>query len=388
MPTAVPRDLEPFAHWLRHHFQVPDLGAVDGGHPNPQPTFLFRQHVTDFTVHETLSFEPAGEGPHWFIQVEKTGLSTNHLLQRLSEHWALPRKEIGFAGRKDQRGVTTQWVSVPAHRLDEARLASINLPDVKLLQVKRNTKKLRLGQVRCNRFQILLRGSKTDRSAVTDLWNEAVRHGVPNFFGHQRFGFDAGNLEKVLQFMTRTKKARSVKEKFLVSVFQSICFNHWLKERLKADRLTVPMTGDVLLGLPFGQRPFHSEGLEATAQRLAEGAVTVAGPLPGPKAMGAERDALVFEHRCWEQMGLSATWMQAQAYLEPGARRPSTVPLLEPKMRWSDEGLELHFGLPKGSYATSVLQFLLPGQIEDVALRGNDGRPDRSKLPDASSSRS
>ena len=388
MPKAVLKELEPFAHWLRHHFQVHALSPVDEGGPKPQSRFLFRHHVADFIGHEELSFEPAGEGPHWLIQVEKIGLSTNHLLQRLSEHWALPRKEISFAGRKDQRGVTTQWLSVPAHRLKEMSPSSINLPGVTLLQAQRNTKKLRLGQVRCNRFQILLRGSTTDRSAITEAWNRALRQGVPNFFGHQRFGFEAGNLEKVLQFMTRSKKARSVKEKFLVSVFQSICFNHWLEERLSADCLTAPLAGDVMLGLPFGQRPFHPEVLEETQQRMADGEITVAGPLPGPKAMAAEKDALAFEDRCWEKMGLSSAWMQAQAYLEPGARRPSTVPLLDPKMQWSDEGLELKFGLPKGSYATSVLRYLLPGQIEDAALKGDAQLQEHSRRPDALGSRS
>ena len=45
--------------------------------------------------------------------------------------------------------------------------------------------------------------------------------------------------------------------------------------------------------------------------------------------------------------------------LAPGERRPLRVPLWEPEVATADGGLHLSFGLPKGSYATSVLRELL-----------------------------
>ena len=106
-----PEVLNTFSEWLENEratFLPFDLDADP-----KQLTLTFRKTEADFQVEEVLAFEPSGEGHHLFFWLEKEGLSTAHLTQRLSEQWGIPRKAIGFAGRKDQRGLTRQWVSIP-----------------------------------------------------------------------------------------------------------------------------------------------------------------------------------------------------------------------------------------------------------------------------------
>ena len=83
--------------------------------------------------------------------------------------------------------------------------------------------------------------------------------------------------------------------------------------------------------------------------------------------MAATDEAQRFESDVWAQMGLQEAWLTQTSVLSHGARRPAMVPLIDPA--WTDvtDGLLLEFGLPKGSYATVVLDHLFPGQIADFA---------------------
>jgi tRNA pseudouridine13 synthase len=109
------------------------------------------------------------------------------------------------------------------------------------------------------------------------------------------------------------------------------------------------------------------EDLPGTQIRIEAGEVTVAGPLLGPKAMRAKDEAQRFESAVWAQMGLSDDWLALQSVVTQGARRAACVPLLEPNWAETGDGIALGFALPKGSYATVVLDSVFPGQIEDFA---------------------
>lgn len=149
--------------------------------------FGFRERHEDFVVEELPSFEPSGEGEHLLLKIEKRGMPTTDLVQRLALHLDLPAKEIGWAGRKDARAVTRQWISIPAKL--EGRLKGIESEDLKLLDRARNDRKLRLGALVGNRFELRLRGvSKADRERAQRSLEVIFQRGLPNYFGAQRFG--------------------------------------------------------------------------------------------------------------------------------------------------------------------------------------------------------
>jgi tRNA pseudouridine13 synthase len=361
-----------FGEWLKKAYAFTDAFADPQELSLPPdvdtPTLHFREQLEDFEVEESLAFTPSQEGNHFLCWIEKQGLSTQHLVQRISERWKIQRKHIGFAGRKDQRGITRQWISLPVDTSDAQLFEDLQIPGARILKVVRNSKKLRLGQLRFNRFRIFLRGNVHSLTEFEERWSTLIARGLPNYFGHQRFGYGYNNLPKMVPFLRKPQKARRTKEKFLVSVFQSICFNHWLSQRLRQDLLPHAMPGDVMLGLPFGQRPFEVEALQATQERIDNGELTVCGPLPGPKAFAASLDAADFETSCWQEMGLNEDWLMQHPALDKGARRAAFVPVLNASFAYDETGLRLSFDLPKGSYATVCLEALLPGQIRDFAL--------------------
>ena len=61
-----------------------------------------KSQSTDFRVDEELGFEPDGEGEHLFLKIEKTGLSTHELIDRIAVDFKLKPRDIGYSGLKDK----------------------------------------------------------------------------------------------------------------------------------------------------------------------------------------------------------------------------------------------------------------------------------------------
>lgn len=346
---------------------------------------LFRSEDEGFAVEEIPAYLPAGEGEHLYLWVEKRGLSTPALVKRLQERFRLDEREIGVAGRKDERGITRQWISVPARKV-EPEVQAVGSLGVTLLEAKRHGNKLRLGHLRGNRFTIVLDGTDLDVDALR-LRAAIVAAGVPNLFGAQRFGADDITLRQAERFLARGRPARTRREEFWVSAVQSSLFNAWLADRVDDGTWQTPLDGDVLEKTLTGA-PFVCTDPGADAQRIASGELCVSGPLLGRAMRPAERSALTRESRSWESRGIEVDRVLAHPAFGPGARRPAsirpgdlTVDLENPQR----PRVILRFSLAKGAYASVVLRALLGPALVDAALLDGplEGRADNSPPPAA-----
>ncbi len=173
----------------------------------------------DFLVEEIPAYEPSGEGEHLFLWIEKRDVAADQLVRHLARSLEVSRDDIGVAGLKDKRGVTRQFVSVPARAAD--RLEAANAEEVHVLSATRHTNKLRTGHLKGNRFSILLRTDSAPESldAAQHIVERLKQLGVPNYYGEQRFG--TGGETAVLGFdlLRGSKTVRdipSAKRKFLL----------------------------------------------------------------------------------------------------------------------------------------------------------------------------
>ncbi len=151
-----------------------------------------RQHIEDFQVEEVPAYQPCGEGTHVYLRVEKKGLTTMDLTRKVAAQLGKQSRDVGFAGLKDARAVTRQWLSV--EHVDEKQVEAIDLPNARVLDISRHTNKLKLGHLRANRFLIRIRDahdSGGDRARrIKDM---LTQRGMPNYFGPQRFGIRGDN---------------------------------------------------------------------------------------------------------------------------------------------------------------------------------------------------
>jgi len=153
----------------------------------------------DFLVEELPLYEPSGTGTHTYLQIEKTGITTNSAIAKIARALGVHRHGIGYAGLKDSQAVTRQWLSV--EHIDDSSLGQLELPNIRILQVARHGNKLRIGHLAGNRFVIRIRqmsprqGQQPDAAMleclcrrVEEIMAVLVKQGVPNYFGQQRFG--------------------------------------------------------------------------------------------------------------------------------------------------------------------------------------------------------
>ena len=145
---------------------------------------------TDFIVEEIPTYLPSGNGTHTFLWVEKTGIPTTGMIQRICNHLGVPNEQAGYAGLKDAHAVTRQWISI--EHIDESKLASLDIKSIKILKISRHENKLKPGHLLGNTFSIKIRDLQTPidealcrAKAICDLLS---KRGVPNYFGPQRFG--------------------------------------------------------------------------------------------------------------------------------------------------------------------------------------------------------
>jgi len=158
-----------------------DLAGIGG---------VIKARQEDFVVEELPLYPASGEGSHVYAYIEKRGISTHDAIARLARVLGRRRNDIGFAGLKDAKAVTRQWISV--EHTDTDILLGLDIPYVKILQVARHTNKIHLGHLEANRFKIRIRDFTVPmRQAISraeQVLSILVQKGSPNFFGPQRFG--------------------------------------------------------------------------------------------------------------------------------------------------------------------------------------------------------
>ena len=159
-----------------------------------------KSRVDDFAVRELPLYAPSGQGNHVYFTVEKRGISTLNAVNMVAR--ALGRKtlEIGYAGLKDTQAVAQQTFSVEHE--SHTRVAALELPQMRVINVTRHQNKLKIGHLAGNHFTIKIRndqwaiagGSISDAGkAATAVLQRLAITGVPNFFGPQRFGMRGDN---------------------------------------------------------------------------------------------------------------------------------------------------------------------------------------------------
>ncbi len=161
-------------------FATPDVPGLGGS---------IKQRHEDFLVEEIPLYDPCGQGEHIYLLIEKKDLSTTQALQLIADHFNVDDRAVGYAGLKDRKAVTRQVVSVHVPKKKPEDFPSLRHDKLSVLWADLHTNKLRTGHLKGNRFSIKVRGVRAvDAIKAEKVLRHLEQHGVPNFFGEQRFG--------------------------------------------------------------------------------------------------------------------------------------------------------------------------------------------------------
>ena len=267
---------------------------------------VIRERWEDFRVTEIPLYAPCGTGEHLYITIEKSNRTTIQARDHIARVLSVRPDSIGFAGFKDKRAVATQTFSTAL--LSDAEVTRIDAPWIRVVAVQRHKNKIRTGHLEGNRFEIRIRNvGKDSLEDAKRIVDEVSSHGMPNFYGPQRFGihgdgarigsgllrrqvaevvdlllspregveeeyrqtYKAGNIEQALRQLPPGRSAESgllsslvthpgnlraairripaPLRKMYYSAYQAELFNWVLMERLERspDAFRVPWSGDV-----------------------------------------------------------------------------------------------------------------------------------------------
>jgi len=338
----------------------------------PELQASFKSRSEDFVVKECLPFQPCGDGQHAYLRIRKIGLNTEDVARRLQRFCRVKAKAIGYAGLKDKRAVSEQWFSVDLAGLAQAPAwQELQSDQLQILNVERHRKRLRIGWVKSNQFEIVLRDASADRA----LWESRLTlirdSAVPNYFGEQRFGVNNSNIANSVELLmsgadTKRRELVPGKRGFHYSVLRSFLFNEQLSARINAANWQQALPGELLI-LDGSQSFFQCQQVDSEIERrLREFDIHPSAALPGKEKSPTQDDQsrfVVDQAQHFEQSVLQAYQPWVDALAQQGvmaARRALRIKPQQFDWNWiGDAVLCIHMTLPAGAYATTVLRELL-----------------------------
>ena len=308
----------------------------------------------DFCVEENLGFELTGNGEHLFLNIEKTQLNTEEMANILAEKVGLPLKAVSYAGMKDKFARTIQWFSLHLPGMPDPDLDWLNTETYRLLKSSRHNKKLKIGALKENHFIIKVCNFEYDEKELFLRIEKIKAHGVPNYFGLQRFGHNGNNLLRARAILLENKK---IKDKHLRGIYysaaRSFLFNEMLSCRVAQGYWNRPLEGDLMM-LVGSHSVFPVERIdEVILQRIKEHDISPTAPLWGIGKELVTDKALSMQNQALE--GLQDWCLALEKHKLERSYRPLT---LFPQTLEFKDGV-FKFTLPAGGYATMVLRELL-----------------------------
>lgn len=346
--------------------KVPALAGVWNALPcawgGPRGRGRLRADPADFRVVEIPVTEPEGQGEHLWVYVRKTGANTDWVARALARHAGVSPAAVSYAGMKDRHAVTEQWFSIQMPGMDAPDWNVFAEPGVEILRMARHGRKLKRGALRGNRFSLVIRAFDGDQDCIEHRLGQIAAHGVPNYFGDQRFGRDGGNLAQADALFAGTLRASRTQRGLYLSAARSALFNRVLAERVRDGSWCAPRAGDVLQ-LDGRSACFVFDPDDATlAPRLEAMEVHCTGPLVG-RGDTLVRDAALAAENVW--LAPWRAWCEGLAKQGvEAARRSLRVRVADLEWHWNadERSLALRFALAAGSFATSVLRELVDGE--------------------------
>ncbi|PHR71985.1 MAG: tRNA pseudouridine(13) synthase TruD [Arcobacter sp.] len=338
---------------------------------------LFKQNKDDFCVTEIPLYEFSGTGEHLVIKIRKKDLATWDAVEIIAKHLGCRPRDIGYAGLKDKNALTIQSISV--HKQYEEKLNSFSHKNIKILSTTYHDNKIKVGHLKGNSFFIRLkRVTVIEANKIEQVLKTITQHGIPNYFGFQRFGIDGDNYKKGKDIIDgKLKEKRRNLSQMYVNAYQSHLFNSWLSSRIEVSKLVAAfepkviyekldlpldivksmkkqahpfklLPGDLMSHYPYG-KIFHVEALEEEAGKFNLRDRVATGLLAGKKV----KKSIDLAYKYEEEFDLETK--------EDGTRRFAWIFPSEIQSNYKEDKnwFELQFDLPKGSYATEVISELI-----------------------------
>lgn len=347
--------------------------------------FYFSKNSRNFIVEELPLYPFSGCGEHLILKIRKKNITTLEMLNILSKNLNIKRSEIGYAGLKDKNSLSIQYISINKKLIKN--IESINIENIKILDTTYHNNKIKLGHLSGNKFFVRIKKlNKTNALKLNNICKIILKDGMPNYFGYQRFGNYGDNHKEGRAILDSKLKIRDHKTSlFLISAYQSYLFNMWLKDRIEFSKIINEFNindassylnidkscinilkqqkhffkifdGDIMKHYPNGKL-FYNEDSKDSSLRFYNKKISPTGLLYGSNVLLSKNKAYDFESKYLDSL-LNKT---------NGGRRFAWIFLDHLEFIYKEDiaNGEFNFTLPKGSYATILIDTLTNNPIKN-----------------------
>ncbi len=306
-----------------------------------------KERPEDFIVKERLNLELDESGKYSYYKLWKNNNTQFEALKQVARILNVQEKYINFAGTKDKRAITEQFISV----LNGKKIDIIH-DNIKLNYLGRGKERISLGDLEGNEFEI---------KVITENEPKMISK-VVNYFDNQRFGLNKNNhiigkllikkeFKQACKILKETEPCvrnylleketdyigaiRTINRRILtiyIGAYQGYLFNEMCKQEVKKKEY---YEVDYNLGKLFFTEKIDNKEL----------------PLIG---FDSEKcDEILMK----EGVGLRDFIMRSMPELSlAGSKRDMVVEIEDLEVEETDDGYVLKFFLPKASYATIVVK--------------------------------
>ncbi|XP_012526540.1 pseudouridylate synthase 7 homolog isoform X2 [Monomorium pharaonis] len=146
----------------------------------------------DKNVHKTrkdkrIDWSRCG-GEYCHFLLHKVNMDTMGIVNQLAANLRLQPNNFCYAGTKDRRAWTTQWMSLRKVEPQMILRRSKSIRGAYVGNFKYANKSLKLGMLRGNRFRIALRNARETNEKIEQAMTSLRDNGFINYYGLQRFG--------------------------------------------------------------------------------------------------------------------------------------------------------------------------------------------------------
>ncbi len=148
---------------------------------------IIKQIPEDFIVEEVIDLKLVKKANYLVYKLTKQDWDTFKLLEKIARILNTKIKFIGYAGNKDKKALTTQYISF--YKIPKSKIDNIKIQDIKLEFIGYSLDRINLGDLNGNDFIVNIRNLNKKTEIPEKLYLE-------NYFDDQRFG-SKGNTHLV-----------------------------------------------------------------------------------------------------------------------------------------------------------------------------------------------
>jgi len=171
--------------------------------------FVVEEVLVDGTKAEVENAEippPTGIGRYLVCSLTKRNWDTLLAIRKVAKRLGISGDRIRIAGIKDARALTAQHITIS--RITPAEISQVKIQDITLRPLYYSNRKLSSKLLLGNQFHILIRDIPHAASIIEHRIEQVQGElsnavGIPNFFGHQRFGTIRPNTHLVGKFLVQ-----------------------------------------------------------------------------------------------------------------------------------------------------------------------------------------